>query len=193
MHACGFDIWFAVQGYRPPLMRQPVLRGVGMTFPQTVVDRPLTEDLEPRGEGIEERLMQRALLPSTKVWQMEQRAKRLQQQTAQQRQQLELLQAALRKKIEANTNPAGSTAEADSSGARSTTEATEATDGLSPRSVELKLYEQQCVYLGSQLEEEHEFCEAYRAELGRVVLNNMALKKQHEDAMEALKQREAAE
>ncbi|CDJ34337.1 LOW QUALITY PROTEIN: uncharacterized protein EMH_0061240 [Eimeria mitis] len=97
-------------GYRPPLVRPPVLLGVGRTFPQTEVERPLTKDLSPRGEGIEERLLQRALLPSTKVWQMEQRTKRLQQQTVQQRQQLELLQAALRKKIEADTNTAASSA-----------------------------------------------------------------------------------
>ncbi|CDI87321.1 hypothetical protein, conserved [Eimeria praecox] len=180
-------------GYRPPLVRQPMLRGVGRTFPQTEVERPLTVDLSPRGVGIEKRLLQREMLPSTKVWQMEQRAKRLQQQTVQQQQQLELLQAALRKKIEASTNPAGSTAEGDLPVARSSTDTTEATEGLSPRSAELKLYEQQCVYLGAQLEEEHEFCEAYRAELGRVLLNNVALKKQHEDAVEALKEREAAE
>lgn len=138
-------------------------------------------------------MLQRAALPSTKVWQMEQRTKRLQQQTAQQQQQLEILQAALRKKIEATSNPGADAVEGGSSVARSSTDTTDATEGLSPRSAELKLYEQQCVYLGAQLEEEHEFCEAYRAELGRALLKNMALKKQYGDAVDALKQREAAE
>lgn len=113
---------------------------------------------------------------------MEQRAKRLQRQSGQQREYIRLLQAALRKQ----TAPGDSSAD---SGAR----VSSSLDGeaLSPRAVELKLYEEQCVYLGAQLDEEHEFCDAYRKQLSRALFKNLALQKRHENAVEAIKHHKA--
>lgn len=160
---------------------QPTLRDVGSTFPHTEVDRPLTTDLSPRGAGIEARLRENAPLPSTKVWQMEQQTRRLQQQSLQQREHLRLLQTALRKQCESDQIP-GNSITRSSSGIDS--------EAVSPRTAEVKLYEEQCVYLGAQLDEEHEFCDAYRQQLNKALLKNMALKRRHENAVAALKDHE---
>ncbi|KAL8434858.1 hypothetical protein ACSSS7_002824 [Eimeria intestinalis] len=167
--------------YRPPLVR-PALKDVGSLFPRAEVDRPLTSDLAARGEGIEARMGKNALLPSTRVWQVEQRAERLQRHAAQQKEHLLLLQCALRKQ-EDGGQPAGDSRYARSSGFDE--------EQLSPRTVELKMYEEQCAYLGAQLDEEHEFCDAYRQQLNTALFKNLALKKRHENAVEAIQQQKA--
>lgn len=167
-----------LQAYRPPLVRPP-LKDVAFTFPRAEVDRPLTTDISAVGEGIEERLTQKALLPSTRVWQLEQRAERLQRHSTQQRKHLRVLQEALRER----TGPGPTSAD---TGTRVSSSL--GSESVSPRTAELKIYEEQCIYLGSQLNEEHEFCDAYRQQLNRALLKNVALKKRHENAVEAIKQ-----
>ncbi|KAL8273262.1 hypothetical protein Esti_002763 [Eimeria stiedai] len=167
--------------YRQPLAR-PALRDVGALFPRAEVDRPLTRELAAAGEGIEARMGKKALLPSTRVWQVEQRAERLQRHAAQQKEHLRLLQSALRKREDAGES-AGDPRYGRSSGCDE--------EELSPRTVELKLYEEQCAYLGAQLDEEHGFCDAYRQQLNRALFKNLALKKRHENAVEAIQQHKA--
>ncbi|KAL8452173.1 hypothetical protein Emed_001480 [Eimeria media] len=167
--------------YRPPLVR-PALKDVGSFFPRAEVDRPLMAELAAKGEGIEARMGKKALLPSTRVWQVEQRAVRLERHTAQQKEHLRLLQSALRKKEDA-----GQAAGDPRYGRSSSFDEEE----LSPRTVELKLYEEQCAYLGAQLDEEHEFCDAYRQQLNRALFKQLALKKRHENAVDAIQQQKA--
>ncbi|KAL8452335.1 hypothetical protein Emag_002454 [Eimeria magna] len=167
--------------HRPPLVR-PALKDVGSCFPRAEVDRPLTGELAARGEGIEARMGKKALLPSTRVWQAEQRAERLERHSAQQREHLRLLQSALRKQ-EVAGQPAGDLRYGRSSGFDE--------EELSPRTVELKLYEEQCAYLGAQLDEEHEFCDVYRQQLNRALFKQLALKKRHENAVDAIQQQKA--
>ncbi|KAL8431541.1 hypothetical protein Efla_000587 [Eimeria flavescens] len=167
-------------GYRPPLVRRHV-SDVGSTFPRSEVMRPLTAELSSRGEGIEARMANKALLPSTRVWQIQQLNDRLQSHTEKQREHLRVLQSALRKQAAPSHSADGSHV------AHSPSAPAEA----SPRSVELKLYEEQCAYLAAQLNEEHEFCDVYRQQLKRALFKNMALKKRQENALEAIKQHKA--
>lgn len=164
--------------YKAPLVRPP-LRDVGSTFPKRETDPPLVTDLFPCGGGIEARLLKRDALPSTRVWQMEQKAKRQQRQTMQQREHIRILQAALTKR----TGP-------EPEGISSKGLFLKGTDGeaLSPRTAQLKLYEEQCAYLGAQLDEEHGFSDHYRKRMNQVLLKNLALAKRHEGAVEAIKQ-----
>ncbi|XP_026192807.1 plectin [Cyclospora cayetanensis] len=173
---------------RPPLVRHPPPQtDLAGTFPATDAEYPLNVDFSPRGEGIEQRMLQRALLPSTKVWQLEQRNKRLQRQTAKQREHLILLQAALRKKAAAE-HPATSASEkrTDSFGAKEGDHLP-----LQSRTLELQMYEQQCVYLGAQLDEEHDFARAYKEQLDKTLFKNIALKKRHANAVAAIKHHKA--
>ncbi|OEH80079.1 hypothetical protein cyc_03854 [Cyclospora cayetanensis] len=173
---------------RPPLVRHlPPQTDLAGTFPATDAEYPLNVDFSPRGEGIEQRMLQRALLPSTKVWQLEQRNKRLQRQTAKQREHLILLQAALRKKAAAE-HPATSASEkrTDSFGAKEGDHLP-----LQSRTLELQMYEQQCVYLGAQLDEEHDFARAYKEQLDKTLFKNIALKKRHANAVAAIKHHKA--
>lgn len=61
-------------------------------------------------------------------------------------------------------------------------------DTLSPRSAQLKLYEEQCAYLGAQLDEEHGFSDHYRKLMNQALLRHLALEKRHEGAVEVIKQ-----
>lgn len=158
-----------------------VQRNIGALFKSKESIPPLTSELSPRGGGIKERLGERALLPSTRVWQLEQQKSRLQQKTLQQSRELEVLQAAVRCKDTDVSQKDGSESTRDNGG------------DLSPRTAEVMVYEEQCSFLKRKADEQGEYSEAYREQLKRLTLKHFALRRRHGDACEAIRELKESE